>query len=369
MSSKQSKLALLLALATVATTGQVFAESAADPEIKKGDDLQKANKLKEAADVFREVIRKEPGNAKAHQRLGAVLAAQATIAPDEKTQKDLDETAELEEKQAVKLDPKYYLPHVVLGQMYANRNKYEDAVREFKAATELKPDSFRSHLDLGIAYQHLSKDDEALKAYRRAAEIKPDYPAAWINMGVHQQSMGDFNGAIESEKKALSLKLTPQETHAANYNLGNIYADANQPDEAIKAYQAALKVQPAHLFSQSGIGWMEAAKGNYDAAIATQRRVIKAAKNPVMESIARSRLASALAAKGDSAAAEKEFQKCISIKPLNPVSMMEYGRYLEKSGKKAEAKTQFERALSLQPSFKPAKEALAKLDSGKSETK
>lgn len=369
MNSKLSNLALLLALAVTATTGQAIAEGSDPPEIKKGDDLQKSGRLKESAEAFREVIRKEPGNAKAHQRLGAVLAAQATVAQDEKSQKDLDETAELEEKQAIKLDPKYYLPHVVLGQIYANRNKNEDAVREFKAATELKPESFRSHLDLGIAYTRLNKDDEALKAYKKASEIKPDIPVAYINMGVLQQSQGDFTAAIESEKKALSLKCTPQEQHAANYNLGNIYADANQPDQAIAAYQAALKIQPGHLLSQSGIGWMQCVKGENDAAIATQRRVLKQAKDPVMESIARSRLATALAAKGDSAAAEKEFQKGIAIKPANPVSVMEYGRYLEKSGRKNEAKTQFERALSLQPSFKPAKEALAKLDSGKTETK
>lgn len=366
-----SKFTLLFALATVATTSQaVAADSSADmPEIQKGDSLHKNNKFKEAAEAFREAIRKEPGNAKAHQRLGAVLAAQSTIAPDEKTQKDLDETAELEEKQAIKLDPKYYLPHVVLGQIYANRNKNEDAVREFKAATELKPDSFRSHLDLGIAYTRMSKDEEALKAYRKAAELKPDIPVAFINMGVLQQSLGDFNSAIESEKKALALKCTPQETHAANFNLGNIYADAKQPDEAIKAYQAALKIQPAHLLSQSGIGWMQCVKGDHDAAIATQKKVLKQTKDPVMEAIARGRMATALAAKGDTAAAEKEFEKCIAIKPANPVSMMEYGRYLEKKGRKSEAKTQFERALSLQPSFKPAKEALAKLDSGKSDTK
>jgi Tetratricopeptide repeat. len=52
-------------------------------------------KLKEAANQFREAIRQEPNNAKAHQRLGAVLAAMNDY-----------ETAILECKQATKLDAK-----------------------------------------------------------------------------------------------------------------------------------------------------------------------------------------------------------------------------------------------------------------------
>ncbi|MBP7578462.1 MAG: tetratricopeptide repeat protein, partial [Candidatus Obscuribacter sp.] len=59
--------------------------------MKKAEASYARMNLKEAASQFREVIRLEPNNAKAHQRLGAVLAAQEDY-----------ETAILECKTAIK---------------------------------------------------------------------------------------------------------------------------------------------------------------------------------------------------------------------------------------------------------------------------
>src|SRR5271156_5784449 len=46
-----------------------------DELIKKGDGLLEHHKYKEAADVFRDAIRMQPDNARAHTKLGAVCAA------------------------------------------------------------------------------------------------------------------------------------------------------------------------------------------------------------------------------------------------------------------------------------------------------
>jgi Flp pilus assembly protein TadD len=373
LSSKLTNLALLLALSTVAITGQANAADTPEndsPQMQKAIGFHKTQKFREAAEAYRDVIREDPSNAKAHKLLGEVLAAQGLNAPDEKTRKDFDETAILEEKQAIKLDPKSYLPHVVLGKIYANRGQHEDAIKELKTAVSLKPDSFFTQIDLGVAYTHMGSSEEALAAYRRAAEIKPDKAVPFINMGVVQQSMGNYKDAIESEKKALTLQKSEAEKQAASLNLANIYADAGEPDNAIKYYQDANKINPQDLMPLSGIGWMQAAKGDYDAAIATQKVVLKrAGKDPLLESIARARMASAIGKKGQSGEAEKEFQKVISSRFPHPVAVMEYGYFLEQAGRKNEAKAQFQKALKIQPSFKPAKEALAKLDSGKTETK
>jgi len=363
-----------LTLSVVTSVGAAKAEEAKkdSPAMGKAEKLYGAQKFEEAAKQYREVIREEPDNAKAHQRLGAVLAGIGTTMTDEAARKEQDDTAILEEKTAIKLDPKYYLPHVVLGQIYANRNQYEESINEFELAVNLKPNGFRPHLDLGIALTRVDRWDEALKAYRKASEIKPDAPVPHINIGVLLQNQGDFEGAIVEERKALELKPNQYEAHAAHFNLGNIYADSNEPDNAITEYQEALKINPRHLLSQSGVGWMMARKGEFDGAIAQQRKVLKQldamrkakVSDPAAESIARGRLATALAAKGDKKEAEKEFDKCLNTKPANPITMMDYGLYLEKEGRKGEAKTMFQKALEIQPSFKPAKDALAKLETG-----
>ena len=144
---------LLTVIAAASISAPALAEDAGSPDFQKADALYKKLKMKEAEAAFRDVIRKEPDNAKAHQRLGAVLGAMGE-----------EETAILETKQSIKLDPKYFLSHIILGQLYANQNKMDLALEEFKTAVALKPTSFKATQDLGFAYAQVGKLDEAIAA-------------------------------------------------------------------------------------------------------------------------------------------------------------------------------------------------------------
>ncbi len=334
--------------------------------MKKADQLYGTGNLVAAADQYREVIRQEPDNAKAHQRLGAVLAGLASD-PRSKGSDDYD-TAILEEKQAAKLDPKSHLPHVILGQIYANQRKYDEAIKEFKQACELKPQSYKAHLDLGIACTNPNVDrlDDAIEAYKKAANLKPDQPVPYVNMAVALQGKGQFKEGIEAAKKGISLMESggskqPDQLAVAYMNLGNIYADAGQNDEALDAYEHSLKCQKGNPYAMSGVGWMQHRKGNIEEAVKTQRKVLK--QHPEL-TFARSRLAAALADQGKTEAAKAEFDQCLKGPP-DPVAMFEYGQFLQRNGEKDKARSLFQQALKAQPTYKPAKEALARLDNGK----
>lgn len=370
LSSKLTKLALSLVLSAVAVgTAQAQSDNSNEsPELKKASGLHGQGKFKEAEVIYREILRKEPDNSTVHTRLGMALAAMA-MDKDPKTRKDMEETAILEERQAIKLNPKDHMPHIQLGKIYANSGNYDEAIKEFNQAITLKPDSYMAHVDLGGYYMHLDKADDAIRMYKKANELKPEKPTPYINLGVAYQSQGRFDEAVAIMKKALELKLNKNEQNLANFNLGNIYADKGEADNAIASYEASLKAEPGNLLATSGVGWMKGTKGQYDEDIALQKKVLKLAGGQrVIESVARARMASALAAKGETKAAEAEFEKCAAMKPPFPVALVDYGHYLEKSGRKNEAKSQFQKALEVQPSFKPAKEALAKLE-GNTQTK
>ncbi|MGH9547735.1 MAG: tetratricopeptide repeat protein, partial [Terriglobales bacterium] len=130
------------------------------PAMKKGEGLYQRGQYKEAAEQFREEIRTSPDNAKAHCRLGACEAGMGN-----------DDTAILEETTSAKLDPKYFLPHVVMGQVYSNAGKLDLAVKEFKQAVTLKPTSFLSHIDLGVALVQIGETDEAIRVNKEASEM------------------------------------------------------------------------------------------------------------------------------------------------------------------------------------------------------
>lgn len=171
-------------------TSQPEQELIDNAAFKKGEELYARLKLKEAVEQYREAANQLPNNPRVHERLGAALAGT----------EDYD-AAIAEEQTAIKLDPKYFLPHVILGQIYSNQDKTDLALEEFKLAVALKPTSFRALLDLGYAYTHLGKLDEAISTYKNAMALKPEDATPHLNLGVVYSQKQDYDSAIKEEEK------------------------------------------------------------------------------------------------------------------------------------------------------------------------
>lgn len=317
--------ALILSLYAAAVSPSGAAIAAEDSEAMKKADAMYARmtekSTKQVAAAFREVIRVEPDNAKAHQRLGAVLASM-----------DQYDTAILECKQSMKLDPKGHLPHVILGQIYANQGKMPEAAREFERAVALKPDSFRSWMDLGLANAKLNKIDDAIKAYTKASELKDKDPMPHMNLGVLFDSKGDFKKAIDEGN--LAVKLDGSKNPLILMNLGNIYADAKEDDKAIEAYKGSLRLDRSPL-AHCGLGWVYERKGDLTAAVKEQKIAMKMAPEyprPVY------RHASILAAQGKVKEAEVEYKRALNLKAKDPMAIVEYSNFLKSQNREAEAK-------------------------------
>ncbi len=367
------KLTVAICAISLAIGTAAYAQSTAKPDsdlMKKGEDLYAKMRLKEAAEVYREVIRLEPDNDKAHQRLGAVLAGLEDY-----------ETAILEEKTAAKLNPKSFLPHIILGQIYANQagsdpNKMKEALKEFEIAVELKPTSYKAHLDLGFAQAQQGQVDKAIATYRKADEIdqakvkKGDEPkrdaTPLLNLGVLLAQQSKFKEAIEAEEEALKIN---KNVPAIYINLGNIYAESGDTDKAIQSFEDAIKLIPARRTppqfipslanAYSGLGWMLQKKGNFSAAITEQRKALKVAPD---FSAARRRLARALADNGEAIEAEKEYERSVKDGPKDVTTHVEYAQFLKKMGKKDQAVQHLKTALEINPDSKIAKEELSKVN-------
>jgi tetratricopeptide (TPR) repeat protein len=332
----------------------------ANEAIKKGDALDEKGKHKEAVAQYREAIRLDPDCSKAHQRLGGCLA---------KFFDDYD-TAILEEQTAIKLEPKYYLPHVVLGEVYGNQQKNEEAIKEFHLAIALNPTSYNTLKGIGIICEQLSASadnpneylDEGIKASQKASEIKPDKADAYINLGVLLGLKGSYQDAIKAENQA--IQLSPNDVRCY-INLGNIYADSGDLDNSIKSFEDAIRVSKNHPNAHSGLGRMLLKKGNVKDAIAEQRKALKIAPDFF---VAHRRLAEALVADGDKAGAAAEFKEAIKLNANDTATRVQYAKLLVAQGDTTEASNQYHKALEINPKAKIAQDGLDEL-AGKTTTK
>jgi membrane associated rhomboid family serine protease len=103
-------------------------------------------------------------------------------------------------------------------------------------------------LNLEIAYRNLGSESEAIDALDHAVRLNPDDPHVRVSRAVSKFSSaykaneeGRLGDAIALYEESVALDGAKSDTW---YNLGIAYQTAERYDEAIKAYETALRLDP-----------------------------------------------------------------------------------------------------------------------------
>jgi len=87
--------------------------------------------------------------------------------------------AQLQEE--ITKDPKNVEKRILLGNIYYDGGKWEDAIPYYQQALDLAPDNTDVIVDLGVCYRNTHKIDEALALFDRALKIDPGKKQALFN--------------------------------------------------------------------------------------------------------------------------------------------------------------------------------------------
>lgn len=112
-----------------------------------------------------------------------------------------------------------------MGYIKSLKGQLEEALACFRRATTINGHHARAYRQMGLIYQKLGQEDEARKSLETAAEI--------------HMERNQNNEAEEIFNTVLTLR--PDTTNVYN-SLGIIYRRQGRLDEALKAYEKALKV-------------------------------------------------------------------------------------------------------------------------------
>lgn len=89
---------------------------------------------------------------------------------------------------------------------------------------------------------HSGDLEGAINLYRQAIDADPNYGQAYSNLGLAYQKAGRAAEAIWADRKALALASGPTAATvraSSYYNIGRLYEDAGQFDDALSNYRAA----------------------------------------------------------------------------------------------------------------------------------
>ena len=200
---------------------------------------------------------------------------------NKRTGESLKQAAELY-RQAIEKDPNYALAYSGLAETYVLFSSYDvapanDSMPQAKAAAlralEIDDSLAEAHTALGFYLFHYEWDwDGSEKEYRRAIELKPNYATAHHWLGADLSNVKRFDDGLVELRRAEELDpLSP----IIGTNLGDALVYARRYDEAIAQYKRTLIRNPTFAYAHTALGWAYGLNGMYLEAIAETRAAIE----------------------------------------------------------------------------------------------
>ncbi len=178
-------------------------------------------------------------------------------------------------ERAIELDPNYEEAYYNLGLIY-REDESSRAVELFERAVELDPEYAMAHRELGWALSRLKdKDPEAEYHLRRAIELDDEDGWAHIYLGNILWRRGDGDSAEKCFKRAVE---TWPEIATPYWCLALFYEYENRPNDALKLYDQALRIDPEDPVANKTFGKYLLDTGQYEKARPYLRKAL--ALNP-----------------------------------------------------------------------------------------
>jgi len=199
--------------------------------------------------VFRRALEVTTGNYLAHYSLGVVYGASP------------DRTAEAisEYQQALQIRPQHVDALINLGALLAKSGRLPEAISRYQEVLRIQPDNVMAHNNLGAALArtpgHLP---EAIAQYEAAQRARPGDPAVITNLTAAQKELGDTYARAGQWQQAIgayqsAIRLKPDFAEAHN-NLGFALISSGLTPNAIEEFRAATRDQPDYADAHANLG-------------------------------------------------------------------------------------------------------------------
>ncbi|MDH3628988.1 MAG: tetratricopeptide repeat protein [Acidobacteriota bacterium] len=231
--------------------------------------------LKQAADLFEQVLVRVPDDRPSLLRLGDVRFNQG----------DLDRSL-VAYREVESRDPRNAAAQYGLGRVAVARQEPAAAVDYFRKALEVAPDATMIHYPLSQALRKLGSADEADRhlAMRGVGAVGFDDPllkdlgrfahnsTGFLRQGSSAFLEGRFEDAERDYRKA--VEADPEDPEARK-SLASALAKLDRVPEAIGEYHVALGLEPENPMVLYNLGWLETRAGRPQVALGHYEAVVR----------------------------------------------------------------------------------------------
>jgi tetratricopeptide (TPR) repeat protein len=136
------------------------------------------------------------------------------------------------------LEPGSEKTHLLLGDMYRQRKRFQQAESEYKTASTLAPQDIAPLYGLASTYSQDSNSDQALSTAKIAVGMSPNDPD--INLLIGEILVSRHEWAEAENYLKLGLNAKPQTLPHLHALLGQVYENTGRTQEAIKELQMGV---------------------------------------------------------------------------------------------------------------------------------
>jgi tetratricopeptide (TPR) repeat protein len=223
------------------------------------------------------------------------------------------------------------------------QGKLPQAEETWRQITQLNPHDGAAFASLGLVLSKQGKYQKAVPAYRKAVALDPKLPGLQLNWGLAEFKQAHFEAAISPLSAALAAD--PQNMQARTL-LGLSCYGAKRFAEAAKYLEPASRSDPANTELHRVLAQSCLSAKEYSCALAEFRQILE--QDP--DSAASHMLSGeALDGLGRTVEAIPEFEAAAKASPREPNVNFGLGYLYWKLHKYDEAKTAFEKELSIDP--------------------